>query len=592
MISKDLKIFLRNRASLIILFMSLFLLLFLLIFLFNHSEKNLVIAYYEPSRSNLSTSIKNILKDQSINLVKFNDNNSCIESVKKSMSNLCVIFPENLTISENYNGSIKFVIDQSKINLAYYLLDKINSQFSSFTKSKQTEYIDSILESYNLSVDNISKALSLLDQIKEEASKTKNDITHIRLLLSQIDTSSKKLDASKLKYSAYDLINRYNFVMDLTKQTLSLFDDIYDDVDELNKQYNFTEQQVNLSKYKQNYQRLHSDLLTRENDSNQLIQPLIDNVNAFSHYYTSSQSQLETIEQKKKAILSDLERIESKINATLNLTYSQSSLLVSAKRLYDNLPIKETTTLVEPIKTEILPLFNTSSEFVILPSIFSLLIIFSALLFSSSIVVSNNLSRGRLREILSKKKKSYFYLSSFISSWLIVLLELATFVIFISFPLSLTTSQFLMLLLLLFISTPLFLTIGILIGNLSSSKETAAFFSLVLSIIFIIVSGDLVPVEFFPKILKNTLPYIPYEMFKRASFNIIVNNFSEAFNFKVLLMLFLYTLIFFILSYLTFKQGVFRNNLFRFILNQNHKKSDKKTNTKSKKKIKSNAVKQ
>jgi len=577
---------LRNRASLTLLFVSLLLLVILLIFLFNHNTQNLIISYYEPTETNISRSIKSMLNSEDTTLLKFNNEEKCVESVKKSLSNLCIIFPQNLSISEDFNDSLKLVIDQSKINIAYYLLDKINSELSVFTKSKQSEYISEILIAYNLSIENITKVLSKTEEVETSLSKIKNDIDHIRLLLSQMDTSSAVLDTSDLRYSAYDLINRYNHVMDLTKQTLSLFDDIYDDIDSLSTIYNFSEQDINLSNYKKNYRKLFYDFSEKDNTSAELTQPLIENVKLFSEEYDSSKSKLELIEQKKEVVETDLLRIESKVNQTLELLAYQKSLLTYTKRLYDSLPIKETHTLIEPIKTEIVPIFEATNEFVILPSILSLLIIFSSLLFSSSIVVSNNISRGRLREILSRKSKVYFYFSSFASSFLIVFIEMFAFLLLISFPLKFEINQFLALSFLLLISIPLFIFIGIFIGSLSSNKETAAFFSLIISVIFIILSGDLVPVEFFPKFIKESLPFLPYEMFKRASFSIIANQFNSIFaifaNLPHFSLLMLYTLIFFVFSFINFKQNVVKTKMLKFLLRESNQNKKLKKRPKNK----------
>ncbi len=555
MIFKNLKIFLRNKASLTVLLVSLFLLIIILIPLFRQDTQSLVIAYYQKGASNVTDSIKMILNQSPNVLIESRDEQACIDSVKKSTSKICIIFPENLSISEDFNQSIEFVIDQSKINIAYLLLDRIKSELNLFTKSKQYEYIDEVLDSYKNATENISQALSKINDGINLVSKINNVNTHIQLLLSQINTNSKTLDAFKLKESAFELVNLYNRVSDLTQQTISLFDDLYENIEQINESYNFSEQELNLSKYFKDYIEIKFDYLRKKNHSNEKTSDLLNNVNDFAAYYQDSKSNLELIEQKKEAISEDLSRIEETTNGLLQLLSYQKSILEKVIKNYNSLPIKETETLVEPIKTKIIPIFESNNESVILPSVLSLLIIFSSLLFSSSIVVSNKLSRGSLREILSRKNKMYFYLSSFFSSFVIVLIELFVFIVIISLALHLTVNQILWFLLLLLISIPIFCSLGILIGNLSSSKETAAFFSLILTVVLLILSGDLMPVEFFPEFVKHALMFSPYEIFKKFSFNIVVGNLKDVLTSNQLATLSYYLISFLLFSYLTFNNA-------------------------------------
>lgn len=546
---KDIKVFFRNNLSYLF---SMIVFLILLIFLMTGFSENSrqSINYYLNDSSNISLSIVDLLENSRLRLDNTTTREECILSVLNRESTICIVFPEELEISENYNESIAFYTDLSKINSVYYILDIINSNMNVISSETQRIIISDMLNAstkINLNLKTIQNNLSNIQkQIKEIKKATLEIETKLKSIEKSTDFSDEDLDYLDLSRTASELISKYRSLEDLTENSLKNLSKL---IEETSNQENLT---LNLEPYENQSKELE-DLFDNITSKKDTISNLVKEVNSFTDYFKDSEKSIGNIKKTLKETDKILTELSKEIESLTNYISKIDLVLNESQDIYSSIKFKDPEIIINPIKTQIIPAVETNESDIILPSLIIIFTIFSALVFSSSLVLFNKTSSGSIREEISPKGKHQFFLSRFESSFLIMLFES----ILIALVYCIVNHSFIIFGKLLFIllsCSLLFIFIGILLGNISKTKEIGFFLSIIITLAIFFLSSEIIPKEFFSPLLQQFIELNPYEIIKNEFIKTIINvKYPFGLLFLNLITVFLTTLIFSILSYVTFR---------------------------------------
>jgi len=218
-IAKNFKILVRSKLSALVILLAPLLIVLLVGMAFNSSELyGINIGIYSPSENELTTSILTSFEEQSFTIQKLESEELCINSVKEGKTQICVIFPEGLSI-EGTTDPVTFHADKSRVNLAYTLINDINSQIS--TKASEL----SITMTQAL-IDVVDEAKTNLIPKTESVSTAISDTT-------SIETKSDTISSSIPQVSALisSLGEAKNITEDLTCTNQTLVDDLEEQID-------------------------------------------------------------------------------------------------------------------------------------------------------------------------------------------------------------------------------------------------------------------------------------------------------------------------------------------------------------------------
>src|SRR3989344_683997 len=221
-VTKNIKLLIRSKVSALIFIFGPLLIITLVALAFNTSTLfDLNIAAYSESYSTLSDSIIINLSDSQYNILKMDSELECIDAVKSSDFQVCVIFPANMVLDNSANNMVKIYVDNSRLNVA----NLIASQNSTNTKTIQTQAnIESIitnngeaqtgattLASDLAAIDFTHASLdtttldTTINSLKSSYNISTADITNLNSLIDSLETSytslGAKLDASKASVS-------------------------------------------------------------------------------------------------------------------------------------------------------------------------------------------------------------------------------------------------------------------------------------------------------------------------------------------------------------------------------------------------------
>ena len=181
-IGKDLRIFGRSRFSAFItVIIPLIIVLLVGTAFSSNSLQGIKVGTYSESYSELSESMLKNFEEQSFIVIKSNSKESCINSVKAGEVQLCIIFPADLSEKGN-EESIEFHVDESRINLAYLLIDDLKGSISA--------------RSSEIGLELVGDLISDLDTIKNELAEQQKEITSATEGVSDIQSGTSELSSS------------------------------------------------------------------------------------------------------------------------------------------------------------------------------------------------------------------------------------------------------------------------------------------------------------------------------------------------------------------------------------------------------------
>ncbi|MFW6282601.1 MAG: ABC transporter permease [Minisyncoccales bacterium] len=264
-VEKDFKVFGRSKISAVITVAVPLLIVLLISMAFSSgSFHGIKIGTYSPEESELTQSIINNFEKEGYIINEYGSVSDCENSVKKERTQICVAFPENFSEQGSYD-SIDFYVDESRMNIAYTLIEKIKSEISTKSSSLSYEMVEDLVEGldktkkslleyqekietmqdemdsisdsaymisssspdYNTLIDSLNEAKEILDGMNSsaEVDDTKSEIDRALLEIEDIQEKSSSLDssASDISSETEQVIARLN---DLDKKISDISEEL------------------------------------------------------------------------------------------------------------------------------------------------------------------------------------------------------------------------------------------------------------------------------------------------------------------------------------------------------------------------------
>lgn len=218
-IEKNFKILGRSKFSLVAIILVPFLVILLTGYAFNSSGlSGIKVGVYSASYSLVTEDILLSLKDSNFTASKYESNSSCIDSIKDGKTQICVIFPSDLS-GQGSSEEIVFYVDYSRINLAYILIHEINSKVSIKSSDLGTSLAQDLINALNtvkelLPEQNMNLEISKnnLQTIigKSENNLSKEDLENLTNVLISVRESANESSIKSKINAALVVVNILN----------------------------------------------------------------------------------------------------------------------------------------------------------------------------------------------------------------------------------------------------------------------------------------------------------------------------------------------------------------------------------------------
>ena len=541
-IKKNFKLLIRSKSSALIIILGPLLVIFLVGIAFDNLNKySLNIGTYSEGYSDLTESFITKLQENNFKVQKVDSEENCVNMIKQGKLNTCITFPKDLTLESDKVNEIVFHVDNSKINLVWMVLETISSKLAE--------------RSSELSLDLTTDLLNKVDFTKTELYATRPTIVNLKTENQQgVDAIGAAIDD----------------MGELRTKTSELKDSLLQKIEGAESVVSETSTKINKSNMTSTDK---SSLITKLNEIGTYLYNMKGKLEAQSNTSVAEITQMENVLNdiglKLNSIKSGLLSSNAKLNevqASIDKIYNEVSTI----------QITNATTIVNPITTRIKPVATEKSYLnYLFPSLVILVIMFISILLSTTLVMMEKHSPAYFRNFITPTRDITFILATYLTNVILVFVQLII-ILGIStyfFKAQILTAIPSTLLILLFTIT-LFTFVGMIIGYIFTSEETATLASISVGSIFLFLSNVILPLESMPAYIRNIAEFNPFVLGESLLRKAVIFQAGLPALQKELLLLLAYSVVLFLIIWLS--QRAVRKHLGHRLIYMRYKKAQKK----------------
>ena len=405
---------------------------------------------------------------------------------------------------DKLNNEVTFIVDYSKLNLVWIVVDIFTTKVSERATELRTSYANDLL--------------NRVIQTKDDLNKGKTDITSI---------GTKQEAAKTSASSAISLIDEININTDFGEDVS--VSDAKSSLSTVTSKINSAKSKITSSKNVVSSSALSDDektVITSDLSSassslnaaltylegNQSVKSLEYMILSLNSALENAKSQLEQIKQKKTGIKGDLIMIDGSITDSIKAASDLTASVENMVARLQNVQSSDAEQIISPIKTKIEPVTTPETHFnYLFPTLIVLVIMITSILLSSTLVMIEKKSKSVFRNFITPTSDAVFNLGTFVTSFIVIIFQLAVFLLIsgLFFETDIISSLGSSVFILLFISAA-FILLGMFIGYLFKSEETYVLASITVSALLLFLSSTVMPLESISDSVRIFASYTPF----------------------------------------------------------------------------------
>jgi len=516
---KNFKMLFRIKTTLFAIIFGPLFIIFLIGLAFNTSSGiSISIGYSMVDNSSLSYDFVNSLQEEGYLVQAFSSKNDCVQGLKDGIVHMCLVFPENFVIKDNKSNELVFVVDKTRINIVYEILDSVSKDIGVQTDALSKSLTDKLTTTLVQTASTLDKDLVSLVSVKGKLSGISTDANTISSNLGKIDLNSNNVDV--------DYSNKVKQLNDYAKE-------ITDEVIDVTNQILSDSSASSVHNISLNLQEFSEDKYSDSEDYLDVIQKQIN----------STKTALDDLENKLSKAKSLTKENQNKIQSLRTKIGEIQSDVDSVKRdlegittSINTIKVKSSDQIVNPITTKVETISSKNNKLAVMfPYALLLVLMFISLFLSSSIVVLEKKSKASFRVFTTPTRDEFYIFSTFVTAFLIVLVEITTILLLSNFLfLDFISANLLVNSVIILLSIAVFVLLGMAIGYIFSSQQATNMASLSVGAIFLFISNMVLPIESISQSFQQIARLNPYvlasESLRRSIlFSTSINGLSLSF---------------------------------------------------------------
>ena len=476
---------------------------------------NIEASFYSTESGELPLIFLESLRSNSFIVEETSSNEECIGLVKQGRTNVCIVLKEDINGLPLPNK----INDRDIRNFKRGFGVEMQVDFS------KQRIVWGIINSVQIVVGGLSDKIQQ-EVIKEVSSKFDSSLV-------QIDTLKNNVDYLELrvKDSKDHLTNINNNLGRFKSQSLNTIDNILITVDQLSSLVPFGANNSQISS-------ITSSLLNLRAQINST------NIDPTSIY---------AIQNEISQVYETLGLVKTKISIVQNeLIFLRNSLSdtgsFNLNKFIEPIPLSYVSVNDQDVASNS---NNLNLVDYLLPSFISFFIVFISMMLSSSLVIKERSSNSHIRNYLSRTSGFNFVFGNLIYLLFVILIQVGILLVFADLSVnSLVSDNWESLTVYLALGIAIFSALGMVIGYILNSRDTVTLTAVCVSLVFILFSPLINPLETMPQILREVFSKSPAVIVesgvsKAIIFNTGINGtyISIIFLSSVLLVLFILCLI-------------------------------------------------
>ncbi|MFH1399021.1 MAG: ABC transporter permease [Candidatus Woesearchaeota archaeon] len=513
-IHKNFKLIIRSRISALITIFGPLVITLLVGLAFNNAQMySINIGVYATEYTSLVESYLSKLSEAQFQVIKLETQQSCEEDIRQGIINICMVFSENFKIADNQTGNeLTFYVDPSQINLVYSVIDMISTRVEERSREISSELTTVIL----ITLDNTRSTIEEQNPNFAEIIQNNEDISaKQQLIKTQLGNLNFEFNSNRFSVTSLKAINtalgrsaigENSTMRDSVNRSIQLIDSIIDDIESSLLNGSPTESDVEaLSK---ELEDIEEALKTVDEDALGELGDAILNIEKEVNATTQKFSDAKTA---RTEITRSISEITLSLQSTLTKAMAIKNDLNEIKKQIDTIQVTEAQAIVSPIKTRIEPIVSETYLNYMFPSLVAMVVMLISLLFAATVIVMEKKSNAYFRNLITPTRNFLFLLAAFISTLLLVALQVVLILSVSSFIFKVDiVSNVVPTSLVIMAITTLFTLLGILTGVMFTSAETATLAAVSGGSLLIFLSDIILPLESMPRYLQEIARFNPF----------------------------------------------------------------------------------
>ena len=479
-IKKNFKLLIRSKSSALIVILGPLLVIFLVGIAFDNVNKySLNIGVYSDSYSELTESFIVKMQEKEFRVTKMDSIDACIEKIKQGSIHTCIVFPENLDIEDDAVNEITFYVDYSKLNLVWMVLDTLSTKIEERSSELSLDLTTALLQKVENTKTEVADMQPTIEGLQEQREEMVNKINREII---DVKLKDLKVNISQVKEYIVEKIN-------------------------------ITEGYIDESLKK---------LKSAGNMSNSSRSAISDRLNSIGTLMFNLKGKM--VDDNESAsdwtnmvkVLDDVELDLSSIQyALIQQNVDMIEIKKSLDEIHDSLGsivVTDAATVVNPVSMNIKPIVPEKTYLgYMFPALVILVVMFISILLSTTLVMMEKHSPAHFRNFITPTRNITFVVSTYLTSMLIVVIQLGIILGISSYFLKMQIVDALLpSLSILLLGTTFFTFAGMFIGYIFTSEETATLAAISVGSIFLFLSNVILPIESMPAYIEKIARFNPF----------------------------------------------------------------------------------
>lgn len=550
LVRKNLKLLIRSKASSLVIILGPLLLVFLAGIAFdNAGSYALKIGVYAPKYTESVELIYDELSEQ-FTVFEYYSEEDCAYAIKSNKVHACVLFSHNFTIGNAGINEITFVTDYSRVNIVGTIMSVVGERVSEGIGDISEDLTKVLLEAIEFTNDRLAKQRAVLvdltteNQIISESAKGLSaDLSDIDMSFQASDFATSNITSAKKKIQHW-VTNAFS----LAEKSLQKASGFISDADRAagnNSIQDSLESSVDkIAVLKDNLATSKDLAKTNFEDFDKQLTTLINDLSSTKKRFEDADASRQLSVRVIDAVIALLDK------SLINVLEVQHTLNEIDNKL-SAIQVTDASAVAQPIITKIRPVVAEASYLnYLFPSLIILIIMFTALILSPTLVLLDRHSPAFFRSVMSPVNYGMFFIATALTSFIVIGAQLLIILAIaaVVFSAEVLSGLLLALLVLIFVCM-MFIFLGMLLGYVLKSEETAVLGGISLGAILLFLSGLIIPVESMPELIQVIANLSPFVISADLLRGVFVLGVLEWGKFMLLLA---YTLIFGIASFAVF----------------------------------------
>ena len=575
---KNLRLLIRAKGSALVVVLAPLLLMLILGLSFDTSDKfGLNIGVYSPSFGGDATTFMETLQADDFKVVKYESSiDECIDDIKFGFVHTCISLPETFTIEGNTPKEITFHVDPSRINLVFMIEETVRSKLN--LKSQQISELLSrdVLTRLMETKNTIDSEKGQISVAKEKTSTAAGSNQAVKSNLEGLDLTSLTIAydstvVDSFKSGMDSEISKSKSKINSAKSSVSSSDLTAEEKDEITDLLNDASSSIG------NIDNLLADGSTSvpDNETNETVESsgftsVSDLVNQMQAEIVSTRSKLAAASTSVISTTGSLDTAGSSLQESISALESVENSLSTIQTNLEGQKVTEAGVIANPLVTKVERIGEGKTYLnYMFSALIVLVIMFSSLLLGTTLVMMEKTSPAFMRNFFLPIRKASFILSTYLTNLIIIAIQLVVILALSLLYLKEILTSLPSIALVLFLAASVFTFLGMVIGYIFVSEETATLASISLGSLLLFVSGVILPLESMSPIIREITSFNPFVLAEKLIREIFIFNSSLVVIWKDVVLLAGYAVILFIV--ILFVESVLHKHLVSRFLRHHHK---------------------